>query len=659
MCCASAGRRLLFPEGRQDGSLNFVLPTGLRISSNLYQRAFVRKWPAIAAALQLRVGSILALSRFCSDAAASGGSNPCEDLSIRKLDPQQGAAALAAVIAASCPCHGRGLCDTSGWPLGALPPGIVAAAVGAVRVSLEERPATRPSYITSSKRRAAAAKALQPQAAGGSSSAATCAAAQPTAAAAATQACPQSDAAGSDMDSAEAAEGGSTSGDSAELGAAAASFSCDGVAEQCCSIADGSSPAAEAAATADGAGAAAAQSVSGASEVDSGATAPFADKAAAAAAPDTAAMRAAPGSPQLGAISSRDVHLPADTPAQRRSTAETAVDLTVSVSDDIVMLLSSSDDESDGAGGGSAPAAAAPVDDSSSEGKGASAAQTISRQPDTGVAAGGSGGKATRATAAGSPGRHSIPPLLVPPASPSEQQHSSPRLAAELSVPDTAPVASDQPAEECSVPDTAPVASAQPAEALSVPDTAPVASVPSSEDEDTASSGAAPKSGLVAAEGLGGAAPQAASDSAPAMAAAAGLGSSGLQPSLPAVQPHKAHGNCQGVHKTSSDGSPGSVLPRSQHTAAADPEAQQRQLQQEQQRRRRHRQQQQAGHLAQGPVTVVIPQRRQPHLMLPNRLNRWIFFSSPFCYSITADLFRMGQAIESAICATCCGCLRA
>ena len=625
MCCVFACFRLLYPEGRQDSGLNFVLPTGLCISSSLRDCTFSKQWPLITAALQLQIGSILALSRIHTDPSTSGDGNPCTDLSIRKLDPQQGAAALAAVAAASCPCHNRGLCDTSGWPLEALPPGIIAAAVGAVRASLEERPATRPSYAASNGQPAAASKALQPQAVGRSSSAAACAVPQSAASPAATQLRPQSEAADSDTDSAATAEGGSTSGDTAALGATAASISCDISAEQSCSAADGSSPAAEAAAAAVGSGAAAAQSISGASEVDSGATAPVAEKAAAGAKPDTATTSAAPGSPQLGATTSRDPKLPADMPAQRTFSATAAEDLTVSVSDDIVMLLSDSDDESVDAAGVSASAAAAPADDSSPDGSGASADKAISSQADARVAAGGTGGKAASATAAGPPGQHRTPPLPVPHAAPPEQQRSSPRPAGELSVPDTAPVASEQPAEAFSVPDTAPVTSVQPAEALSVPDTAPVAGL-SSADEDTASTAdTAPKSGLAAAEGLGGAEPQAALDLAAAAAA---------KPSQPALQPHKAHEaadtahvSCQGLHIQQA----GSVQPALQRAAAAGWDAQQ---------------QQQAAPSAQGPVTVVFPHRKQPVLPLPYRLSRYsLSFSSR--HFMTAEPPTPGQWVKS------------
>lgn len=612
MCCIFACFRLLYPEGRQDSGLNFVLPTGLRISSSLRDCTFSKQWPLITAALQLQIGSILALSSLNPDPSASGDCTPCTDLSIRKLDLQQGAAALAAVTAASCPCHNRGLCDTSGWPLDALPPGIVAAAVGAVRASLEERPATRPSYAASNRQPAAASKALQLQASGRSSSAAACAVTQSAASPAASQLRPQSEAADSDSDPAAAADGGSTSTECAALGATAASISCDSLAEQSCSTADGSHAATEAAAAAHGSAAAAAQSVSGASEVDSGATAPVAGKAAAAADPDTAATSAAPVSPQLGATSSKDPHLPADPPAQRRSSAVTAVDLTVSVSDDIVMLLSDSDDESVDAAGALAPAAAAPADDNGSDGGAASADEAVSSQADTGVTAGGSSGRVAGATAAGPPGQHGTPPLPVPHAPPPEQQHSSPRPAGELSVPDTAPVASDQPAEAFSVPDTAPVASAQPAEAFSVPDTAPVASGLSSADEDTASTaGAARKSGLATAERLGGAQPQAALDLAAAAAA---------KPSQPALQPHKAHEaadithvSCQGLQIQQS----GSMLPETQRAANEGLDAQQ---------------QQQAAPSAQGPVTVVFPHRKQPTLRLPYRLHRYSFFLALPCH---------------------------
>lgn len=82
----------------------------------------------MVAKLQLQDDSIVALSRSCPNLA---------ELTIRKLAPQQGTAALAAVAAAMCPCKGRIIGDIGGWPLASVAPETVSAAVAHVRDRLE------------------------------------------------------------------------------------------------------------------------------------------------------------------------------------------------------------------------------------------------------------------------------------------------------------------------------------------------------------------------------------------------------------------------------------------------------------------------------------------------------------------------------------------
>lgn len=144
--------RLLYPEGEPKGLFDIVLLTGKRMSTSFFNYTFCRQWPAVAAKLQLRVGSIVALTRLFP--AAAGG--PCTDLLIQQLVPLRGATALAAVNAALCPCSGRCTGDISGWPLAALAPETVTAAVGHVRAGLDDKRQRNPRLAVGGKRPAGA-----------------------------------------------------------------------------------------------------------------------------------------------------------------------------------------------------------------------------------------------------------------------------------------------------------------------------------------------------------------------------------------------------------------------------------------------------------------------------------------------------------------------
>lgn len=124
---------MLFPQQPwNDLDLRLITSCGLRVSTTKWANGSMKRgWPSIVERLQLRQGDIVAVSTACGD--SSGGTGGAADaipcLIARKLAPLQGACALAAATVAACPLKSCLEGDVRGWPLEAVAPETVAAAV--------------------------------------------------------------------------------------------------------------------------------------------------------------------------------------------------------------------------------------------------------------------------------------------------------------------------------------------------------------------------------------------------------------------------------------------------------------------------------------------------------------------------------------------------
>lgn len=148
-------------------AFDLLLPWGERVQTHLsaFEGSPVRHWGSVVSKLKLREGSIVALSRVCPEgAAADAASKPCVDLAVRKLAQGQGATALAAATAVLCPCGGHSIGDIAGWPLAAVAPEVMAAAVGRVRSIRDEAWASKADAAAAGGKRPADGDAESPAA---------------------------------------------------------------------------------------------------------------------------------------------------------------------------------------------------------------------------------------------------------------------------------------------------------------------------------------------------------------------------------------------------------------------------------------------------------------------------------------------------------------